>query len=385
MLNRRNLTLLAIGIVLLSCCLRGPFTSVGSMASIVQESTGLSSSSTGMLTTIPLLAFAVVSPFVGTLCKKFGAGYVLLGSLLVLVLGTLIRHFGGNSCLYIGTAIVGVGIAVGNVLPPAIIKVYFPNKIGLMTSLYSTCISLGASIASAIAIPIAVSFGWKASLFVWLVLIIPTFLVCLPSKNIQLADESNGSSSHIYRHPLTWWITLYTGVQSLMFYCFAAWLASIIQAKGFDSAIAGLLVSAFMLLCIPTSFLTPILAAKMKSQSFLGAGIGLAYAFGVTFLLLADSVPMMMIAIVCASLASGGTFSFILSAFGMRTKNGQDASNLSGIAQCVGYILAATGPVLFGKLYDTTQSWTISMFILIGSALFLAVAGWIIGKDCVIE
>lgn len=381
-MNRRNLTLLAIGIVLLSCCLRGPFTSVGSMAGIVQESTGLSASSTGMLTTIPLLAFAAVSPFVGTLCKKIGAGYVLLGSLLVLILGILIRHFGGNSCLYIGTAIVGVGIAVGNVLPPAIIKVYFPEKIGLMTSLYSTCISVGASIASAISIPIATSFGWKAALLVWLVLIVPTFLVCLPSKNIQLADESSsGGNSNLYRHPLTWWITFYTGVQSLMFYCFAAWLASIIQAKGFDSATAGLLVSVFMLLCIPTSFLTPILAAKMKSQSVLAAGIGLAYAFGTALMLLADSVPMMMVAIVCASLASGGTFSFILSAYGMRTKNGQDASNLSGIAQCVGYILAATGPVLFGKLYDTTQNWTIPMLILIGSALFLAVAGWFIGKD----
>lgn len=384
-MNRRNLTLLAIGIVLLSCCLRGPFTSVGSMASIVQESTGLSSSSTGMLTTIPLLAFAAVSPFVGTLCKKFGAGYVLLSSLVVLTLGILIRHFGGNSCLYIGTAIVGVGIAVGNVLPPAIIKVYFPDKIGLMTSLYGTCISLGASIASAIAIPIATSFGWKAALFVWLVLIIPTFLVCLPSKNIQLADESSGSNSNLYRHPLTWWITFYTGVQSLMFYCFAAWLASMIQAKGFDSATAGLFVSVFMLACIPTTFLTPILSAKMKSQSVLAASIGLAYAFGVTLLFMADSIPMTMAAIVCASLASGGTFSFILSAYGMRTKNGQDASNLSGIAQCVGYILAATGPVLFGKLYDTTQNWTIPMLILIGSALFLALAGWFIGKDRVIE
>lgn len=385
MMNRRNLTLLAIGIVLLSCCLRGPFTSVGSMAGIVQESTGLSSSSTGLLTTIPLLAFAAVSPFVGTLCKKFGAGYVLLGSLLVLTSGILIRHFGGNSCLYIGTAIVGVGIAVGNVLPPAIIKVYFPEKIGLMTSLYGTCISLGASIASAIAIPIATSFGWKASLLVWIVLIIPTFLVCLPSKDIKLADESSGNSSNLYRHPLTWWITFYTGVQSLMFYCFAAWLASMIQAKGFDSATSGLFVSVFMLACIPTTFLTPILIAKMKNQSVLATGIGLAYTFGVTLLYMADSVPMMMVAIVCASLASGGTFSFILSAYGMRTKNGQDASNLSGIAQSVGYILAATGPVLFGKLYDTTQNWTIPILILIGSALFLALAGWFIGKDRVIE
>ena len=128
MTKQKKLTLLAIAIVLVSCNLRAPFTGVGSMVGLIQEDLGLSGSGAGMLTTIPLLAFAAVSPFVGTLCKKFGAGHVLLMSLLVLIAGIIIRNFGGGMGLYIGTAVVGIGIAVGNVLPPAIIKVYFPNQ-----------------------------------------------------------------------------------------------------------------------------------------------------------------------------------------------------------------------------------------------------------------
>ncbi|MBR3992980.1 MAG: MFS transporter [Anaerotignum sp.] len=387
MTKQKKLTLLAIAIVLVSCNLRAPFTGVGSMVGLIQEDLGLSGSGAGMLTTIPLLAFAAVSPFVGTLCKKFGAGHVLLMSLLVLIAGIIIRNFGGGMGLYIGTAVVGIGIAVGNVLPPAIIKVYFPEKLGLMTGLYSTFLSVGASIASGISIPIAVAFGWKAALSVWLLLSVPTFLICLPNKDIQIADEgsSSGSSSHIYRSPLTWWITLYMGVQSLVFYGFAAWMASIIQAKGFDSATAGLFVSAFMMLGIPTSFIVPIFAGKMKNQSALGALIGFGYTLGATILFLADSIPMLILAIVCCAFSSGGSISFIMAAFGLRTKNGEDASNLSGTAQCLGYLLAAIGPVFFGKIFDSTQSWIIPMLILIGCNAFLLVAGWVIGKDRVIE
>lgn len=382
MTKQKKTILLAIAIVLVACTLRAPFTGVGSMVNLIQKDLGLSSSGAGMLTTIPLLAFAAISPFVSNLCKKFGAGHVLLGSLLILTVGILLRNLGGGTGLYIGTAVVGIGIAVGNVLPPAIIKVYFPKKMGLMTGLYSSFLSVGSSIASGVSVPLALAFGWKTALSVWLLLVIPTFLICLPNREIQIAEEGASSSgSHIYRSPLTWWITFYMGVQSLVFYAFAAWMASIIQAKGFDSATAGLFVSAFMMLGIPTSFLVPILAGKMKTQSGLGVSIGLCYVVGATILLLADSVPLLILAILCCSFSSGGSISFIMAAFGLRTKNGEDASTLSGTAQCLGYLLAAIGPVFFGKLFDSTQSWTIPMLILIACNAFLAIAGWVIGKD----
>lgn len=387
MTKQKKLTLLAIAVVLVSCNLRAPFTGVGSMVGLIQESIGLSAGGAGLLTTIPLLAFAVVSPFVGAICKKYGAGHVLLGGLSILILGVIIRNFGGSTGLYIGTAVVGIGIAVGNVLPPAIIKVYFPEKLGLMTGLYSTFLSVGASIASGISIPLALAFGWKAALSVWLLLSVPTFLICLPNRDIRIADENNssGSSSHIYHNPLTWWITLYMGVQSLVFYCFAAWLASIVQAKGYDSSTGGWFVSAYMMLGIPTSFLLPIVAGRKKSQSSLGAMIGICYTIGTLLLFFSDSFPLLVLAILCCAFASGGSISFVMAAFGLRTKTGEDASNLSGVAQCVGYLLAAVGPTLFGKIFDNTQSWTLPMLILIFCTAFLSVAGWVIGKDKVIE
>ncbi len=382
MTAQRKTMLLAVAVVLVSCNLRAPFTGVGSLVTLIQEDLGLSAGGAGMLTTIPLLSFAVVSPFVGTICKKYGAGNVLICSLLILTLGILLRNIGGGTGLYIGTAIVGLGIAVGNVLLPAVIKVYFPEKLGLMTGLYSTFLSVGASIASGISVPIAMIYGWKASLSVWLLLSVPTLLMCLPNRAIQTTeDSSHSASSHIYRSSMTWWITAYMGVQSLVFYGFAAWLASIIQAKGFDSATAGWFVSAFMLLGIPTSFAVPILAGKLNTQSALGTVIGICYTLGACILFFANSIPMLLLAIVCCAAASGGSISYVMATFGLRTKNGADASELSGIAQCIGYLLAAVGPVVFGKIFDSTQNWTIPILLLILCTAFLAVSGWFIGRN----
>jgi len=386
MTKQKKMTLLALAVVLVSCNLRAPFTGVGSMVSLIQESLGLSAGGAGLLTTIPLLAFAVISPFVGTLCKKYGAGNVLLGGLLILSCGILLRSLGGSTGLYLGTAIVGTGIAVGNVLSPAIIKVYFPEKLGLMTGLYSTCLSGGASTASGISVPLAMAFGWKAALSIWLLLSIPTLLLCLPNRDIRIADQTGSAdgSRRIYRRGLTWWITLYMGVQSLLFYCFAAWLASILQAKGFSPSTAGWLVSAFMLLGIPTSFLVPIIAGKRSSQSVLGLCIGVCFTVGTLLLFFAHSLSLLVLGVLCCAFASGGSISFVMAIFGLRTKNGQDASELSGIAQCVGYLLAAIGPTLFGKIFDSTQSWTLPLFLLILCAVFLILAGWVIGRDTTI-
>lgn len=383
MTKQKKTALLALAVVLVSCNLRAPFTGVGSMVSLIQESLGLSAGGAGLLTTIPLLAFAVISPFVGTLCKKYGAGNVLLSGLLILSCGILLRSLGGSTDLYLGTAIVGIGIAIGNVLSPAIIKVYFPEKLGLMTGLYSTCLSGGASIASGISVPLSLTFGWKTALSVWLLLSIPTLLVCLPNRDIHIAnqtDSANGSR-RIYRSRLTWWITFYMGVQSLIFYCFAAWLSGILQTKGFSVSTAGWLVSAFMLLGIPTSFLVPIIADKQKSQSVLGLCIGICFTIGTLLLFFSHSLPLLVLGVFSCAFASGGSISFVMTIFGLRTKNGQDASELSGIAQCIGYLLAAVGPALFGKIYDSTQSWTLPLFLLILCASFLILAGWIIGRN----
>ncbi len=378
--DRKKNFLLAIAVILVACNLRAPLTGVGSLVGLIQENLALSASGAGMLTTIPLLAFAIVSPFVGSLCKRFGAGRLLLCSLIVLMLGMLLRSTGSSRGLYWGTAVVGIGIAVGNVLLPAVIKVYFPKQLGLMTGLYSTALSVAAGISSGISIPIAARLGWRAALSVWLLLALPTFLLCLPHRQIQVT-ENTGKGNPIYGSSMTWWVTLYMGVQSLLFYCFVAWLASIMQAKGYSSAVAGYFVSAYMLLGIPSSFLIPILAGRQKKQTGLGVCIGAFYLAGTILLVLFDSVPLLILSILFCSLASGASISFAIALFSLRTKSGDAASQLSGIAQSAGYLLAAIGPAALGKIFDSTQSWTLALLLLIGFSLILTIAGWFAGRD----
>lgn len=382
MKQQQKTALLALAVIFLSCNLRAPFTGVGSLSGMIRESLGLSAGSVGLLTTIPLLAFAVVSPFVGTLCKKYGAGRTLLSSLLVLSCGILLRNTGGAG-LFLGTAVVGIGIAVGNVLLPAIIKVYFPQKIGLMTGLYSTFLSVGASIASGVSVPLALAFGWQAALSVWLLLSVATFLLCLPNRRIEITAEGSPTAggSRIYRSSMTWWITFYMGVQSFVFYCFSAWLAGIMQARGYDSATAGFFVSAYMLLGVPASFLVPILAGRRRKQSTLGVLTGLCYLCGAFLLFLCDGFAVQVVGVALCSMASGGSISFIIAMFSLRTTNGADASDLSGIAQSAGYLVAAVGPFLLGRLYDGTQSWNLPILLLLFCMACLTVSGWFVGRD----
>lgn len=384
----RNSWLLLIGIIFIAFTLRSPLTSVGPLISSIRDSLGISNVLAGFLTTIPLLAFAIISPFAPKLARRFGLELTLFGSLILLTAGIIIRSLGTTPSLLIGTFLLGLAIAFGNVLLPSLIKLSFPLHIGLMTGIYSVSMNLSASISVGISVPVAqTSIGWEGALGMWAILAFIALLVWLPQlKNKRLASvpaavtTGKTPSVPLWRSPLAWYITLFMGFQSLLFYTTSAWLPEVLKSQGISADNAGWLVSLLQFSQLPITFVIPILAGKVKDQRMIVGGITALYLLGYGGVLL-NITSLAALWMILIGLAGGAAFGLAMMFFTLRTQTPQEAANLSGMAQSFGYALAAIGPVLFGLLHDFTSGWTIPMLILIIASVVVLLSGMNAGKN----
>lgn len=380
----RSRWLLVTAIILSACCLRSPITGVGPLVSTIQGSLALSSTAAGLLTTIPLLAFAFSSAFVGRISARLGAGRTMVGALILLSLGILCRSLLGTAGLFAGTVIIGVGIGVNNVLLPGVIKSEFPNRIGPMTGLYSTFMAGFATISGGISVPVAQAASWQFSLAIWLVIALAALLAWLPARSLRFvsAPSKNGGEKRrsVARDSMTWFIAVFTGLQAMMFYCIVAWFSSILQSKGFDVRTAGFYNSALMLVGVPCSFAIPVIAARSKRLSFWGVTLSLLYALCMVGTIFAENPVGLWVAIVTGGLASGTGIAFAMTLFPLHTRDAQDAASLSGLAQAVGYLLAAVGPTAMGKLFDLSAGWTLPLAVLAVLSVVMAVFGYLVGR-----
>ncbi|MFC9709025.1 CynX/NimT family MFS transporter [Paenibacillus sp. NPDC056933] len=371
-----------LGIIVIAANLRTPLTSVGPLVSLIRDDVQISNTLAGLITTLPLLAFALLSPLVPTLGRKYGVERIILIALLFLTVGIVIRSLSGAANLYIGTAILGFAIAVCNVLLPSIIKRDFPNKIGSMTGLYSISMSLCGAIASGISVPLAVNAGlkWQGALGIWGILSFVSILCWLPqlrNQTNQIATTSQQKASNdvnVWRSPLAWQVTLFMGIQSMVFYVLIAWLPEILKQQGIDSNQSGWYLSLMQLAMLPFTFLVPVIAGRMSSQRLLVVITTTLLLTG-TLGLLYGSSDIILLWIIILGIGGGFAFSLSMMFFGLRTENAHQAAELSGMAQSIGYLLAAVGPALIGYLHDATNSWKLPLFILLGASVLLFLVG----------
>ncbi|HLR53537.1 MAG TPA: MFS transporter [Pseudogracilibacillus sp.] len=364
-----------LGVLIIAFNLRPAITSVGPLIGTIRDDVGFSNWSVAFLTSLPLIAFAIMSPLAPRLGKKVTNPWALTIGLVLLITGIGLRSLSFVAFLFIGTLLIGMGIAVCNVLLPSVIKEKFPLKVAVMTSMYTTGMVLLATTASGVSIPIAedLHFGWQWSLFVWaapaVIGIVIWIMIALKSndKKTDEMDETTEKqqSSGIWKSKVAWHVALFMGLQSFMFYVTISWLTEMLIDFGTLKTTAGFMVSYFQLLGIPVSMIMPVLAMKLKSQSTLVFSVNILFMSGLILLLLQNSFTMVLIAVSFIGLASSSNFALALTFLSIRAKNAQDAADLSGMAQSVGYVLAATGPILIGSIYDMTDGWTIPIFCLI--------------------
>ena len=379
---------LIAGILLIAASLRAPITALGPLLEPVRESFALNASQAGLLTTLPLLAFALVSPLAAPIAHRFGLERVLFASLVLLVAGIAVRSGGTASVLYAGTCVIGGAIAIANVLLPSLLKRDFPHHVAKLTAAYALAMISAAGLASAVAVPLdhALGAGWPASLGAVAVLPLAAGLLWLPQLRFQtvsapgLATGVHGASvgASVWKASLAWQVAGYLGLTCFIYFAAIAWLPSILQEAGFSSARAGTLHGWMQLAgAVPALLLMPLLH-RMTDQRWIAFASPALSACGLAGLLaLPGLTPLWLFAF---GMGMGSALILSLAFVGLRAGSQQIAASLSGMSQCIGYLLAAVGPTLVGYLHEAAGNWTMPLAACLVLCLAMCALGLSVGR-----
>ncbi|QMS55962.1 MFS transporter [Glutamicibacter protophormiae] len=411
--------LLLVGVLLLGANLRAGITAVGPVMPQIEEQVGLSAFQASLLVSLPLVAFAAVSPFAPRLAEALGLERTLGSALAVLAVGIVVRSIPGPGLIWVGTLLLGAAIAVLNVLIPSLIKRDWPQRIGPMTGVYQSVTALTAALASGLVVPIAgaVPSGWRFALGIWAGLAVIGVAVLLPwilgTASVRAATPTTNPTSSSaatptaaapspapapgrdaaaspsapaarpdraqlpLRSPLAWQVSLFMGLQSTIYYTMVTWLPAIQIANGASAVQAGWFHFAFQACGLAGTLFSAFMIPRLRAQSGLGILLAGAGLVGVLGLLLLPGLSLLWA--LCAGFCTGGAIVLAMALFGLRTADYHQAAGLSSMAQSLGYVLAALGPVVIGLVKDATGSWTLPLLLLAGVAVaqgvFVALAG----------
>lgn len=308
-------------------------------------------------------------------------------ALAVLTLGIFLRVIPVHPALFGGTLILGIGIALGNVLLPGIVKKQFPKRAGMMTGIYSSMLGVGATVASGVSVPLSegVNLGWRWTLASWGLLSSLAFIAWLPQLKVNMPvimrKSFRASIRDLGTSVLAWHIAIFVGLQSLTFYTLTAWLPEILIDRGMDPANAGWMLSLMHGVGVLGTFAIPPLASKKNNQQLPVLWIVIFELTSLIGLLIHSSIIYVAIWSAILGFCLGGSFGLALLFILLRSRDSDSANELSGMSQSIGYTIAAVGPVLFGAFFDLTQNWSVPLGFLFLIALLKLWSGWEAGKD----
>ncbi|EPQ0973215.1 CynX/NimT family MFS transporter [Citrobacter farmeri] len=376
--------LLIVGILMIATTLRVTFTGAAPLLDAIRADYGLTTAQTGLLTTLPLLAFALVSPLAAGIARRIGMERSLFVAMLLICAGIAMRSLPSVSLLFFGTAVIGCGIALGNVLLPGLIKRDYSQHVARLTGAYSLTMGAAAALGSALVVPLALNgFGWRGALLLLMVFPLLAFLVWLPQwRNTTHANVTTSRALHtrgIWRSPLAWQVTLFLGINSLIYYVIIGWLPAILISHGYSEAQAGSLHGLLQLATASPGLLIPLVLHRFRDQRSIAALVSLMCAVGAAgFWFMPDQAVLWTLLF---GFGSGATMILGLTFIGLRASSSHQAAALSGMAQSVGYLLAACGPPLMGRIHDGQGSWQIPLLAVAALAVVMAVFGRYAGRN----
>ncbi|ATX88336.1 TPA: CynX/NimT family MFS transporter [Klebsiella aerogenes] len=378
-----NKLLLIVGILFIAATLRVTFTGIAPLLDAIRTEYQLTTAQTGLLTTLPLLAFGLVSPLAAGVARRFGIERSLLLAMVIICLGIGLRSLPSAAWLYIGTALIGCGIALGNVLLPGLIKRDFSGHVARMTGAYSITMGAAAAAGSAMVVPLALAgFGWRGALLLLMVFPLLALLLWLPQARRQATTPMTGSgAAHnrgIWRSALAWQVTLFLGINSLVYYVIVGWLPAILQSMGYSEAQAGSLHGLLQLATAAPGLVIPLVLHRLKDQRGIAVLVALMCVVSTLGLWLLPGQAVIWTLIF--GFGSGATMILGLTFIGLRASSAHQAAALSGMAQTIGYLLAACGPPLIGKIHDAYGDWHIPLIIVALIAVVMALFGALAGR-----
>lgn len=376
--------LLIAGILMIATTLRVTFTGAAPLLDAIRSDYGLTTAQTGLLTTLPLLAFALISPLAAGVARRIGMERSLFIALLLIMAGIALRSVPHATMLFVGTAVIGSGIALGNVLLPGLIKRDFPGQVAKLTGAYSLTMGAAAALGSALVVPVALGgAGWNGALLMLMVFPLLAFALWLPQWRQRPAGSLSGARAlhnrGIWRSALAWQVTLFLGINSLIYYVIIGWLPAILQSHGYSETQAGSLHGLLQLATAAPGIVVPLILLRVKDQRGIAGLAALMCAVSAAGLWFMPDQAVMWTLIF--GFGSGATMILGLTFIGLRASSAHQAAALSGMAQSVGYLLAACGPPLMGKIHDTQGDWRIPLLACALASVVMAVCGVLAGRD----
>jgi CP family cyanate transporter-like MFS transporter len=357
-------------VVAVALNLRPAIAAVPPVLDAIQRDLGLSATAAGLLTALPVVCMGAFAPAGAALARRVGPEAAVALALTLVAAGTLVRGLGPSAvALYGGTLVSGIGIGLGGVLLPRVVKAWFSNRPGAVTGLYTAGLVTGAMLASAATVPLmnALGVGWPAAIAAWGLPAAAALAAWVPvTRRLRTAAEpAPGPVRLPWRSGVAWRVTLYMGSQSLLYYAALTWLSPLYLAEGWTADRAGLLLGLFSLTQIFSALAVPVLADRTGDhRPWIALCVGAATVMLAAIGLAPTAAPWVWAAVL--GLGVGGMFALALTLLVKLASSPAGAARLSGMALLVGYLLAATGPVLAGALYDAAGSYR---------APFLALAG----------
>lgn len=360
-----------IGILLIAVNLRVGFVTVGPLLEVISADLGLSSTLAGLLTGLPLISFALFSPIAPAVAARVGLDRTVWFSLAALMLGVLIRSIPIPGALWAGTAAVGAAIAFLNVLLPSLVKRNYPSRVSQLTGVYFAVQGAVAAAGAALVVPLAqgTTLGWRLALGIWAGVAVVAMVAYFPQiRGAAGTARSTGTPALTYRSPwksmLGWQVTVFMGLQSMPFFVLMSWLPSIEQSHGVSAVTAGWHVSLFLVIGTVASLGAGVVLHRSSDERFVSVLMSIMLVLAFVGLAIAPHLTLLWI--VMGAAGCGSLIVVALSLFSLRTSHHQQAAALSGMAQSIGYALAAVGPIVFGALYDVSGSWLLPLWLMAG-------------------
>ncbi len=367
---------LILGVIFASFSMRSPMGTVGPVMSSVMESLSLSAWEGGMLTTLPLWLFALSAVLCVPVSEKIGLPKLIELSFLVIILGVVIRSMGNRCSLFLGTALIGLGTGFLNVGVPSFFKEFYPDFCGFLIGLYSSSLMCASALTAAVIEPIeTIVASWRMAFLSVIIFPLGASLFFLPflkaEKNGEKKEAKIENSGSLIRGRNIL-IAVFTGLQSLIFFTILTWYPTIIEKRGNFGFSTGILITITQVASLFPAYLIPVITNR-KNITVLSFLMPLLFIPGIITAYLSSNPLLVVLSTFLFGLSEGATFSLGIMMCSIYGENGHDTARIMSLSQAIGYAEASFAPSLFGRLYDITSNWdmTIALLVVISSIMSL--------------
>jgi len=377
--------LAAAAVTVVAVVLRWPIVSPALVLETMRVDLSLSRATAGLLMSIPLLMFGLAAPLGARAGRRWGDQWALVTALVVIGAGIVLRSVGGAPTVALGVVVLGLGVAVGNVLTPAVVKAEFRPDPAPMTATYTASLTAGAGLGSAVT-ALLLGAGWS-----WRPALASSVVLALATAGLVAALAATGPQSRSDAVPpsvrLRWWrrpapgppgalvvITTYFTCQTVLFFGLSTWMPARLQDVGTSVTVTGHLLSLFNFLGIPGALMVPLLVRSRFGLVAGASGAGVCWAAGVVCFALAPGFSAGWVVLLGITQGTGISMTFVL--ISRVTRSAGDAREMGARVQTVGYVVAAAAPVTVGALRTAAGGWTVPLLALSGVALVMTLAGW---------